>query len=368
MKSIAALLRIALILLIPILFVYGIIAAKDFLFPIVLAILFAYLLYPIVNYLDKKKFPRALSILSAILLAILVLGGIILLFYTQLNSLFEDFASLKAQAGENIAAFQQTLKSTFGLENVRLDSFLTDRIDRFFSTEGSGLSKIFSATTGTLSKLFILPVYVFLFLFFRTKLAFFILNVVKEHNKMITVKILRSISTVAERYMGGVTIVVLILCVINSAGLLLIGIDYAILLGITSAFFNFIPYFGTLMGGSVPFLFVLFVSDQPIKFGIQVLILFVIVQFTENNILTPNIVGGNVKINPFFVIVGLVAGATVWGVAGMVVVVPMLAMARIALINTDRYKPYAYLLGPRKPNRPSLFRRIKSFFRNHNAG
>ena len=359
MKSHSPLLRTALLLLIPILFLYGIITAKDFLFPLVLAILFAYLLYPIVNFLDNKGLPRAISILLSILFAIMVIGGIGLLFYSQLDLLFKDFDALKEQALENIAAFQASLKETFGFADERLEGFLEERVSKFFSTEGSGINKIFSATTGTLSKLFLLPVYVFLFLYFRTKFAYFILKVVDEEKKGVAIKILRDISTVAARYMGGVTIVVLILCVINSTGLLLIGVDYAILLGITSAFFNFIPYFGTLMGGAVPFLFVLFSSPDPLTLGIRVLILFIIVQFTENNILTPNIVGGNVKLNPFFVIVGLVAGAMIWGIAGMVVIVPMLAMARIIMNNTRNLKPYAYLLGPRRSARPSLSNRLK---------
>jgi predicted PurR-regulated permease PerM len=368
MKANTLLLRVAMLLLIPILFIYGIIAAKEFLFPLFLALLFAYLLYPIVSFLDSKGLPRAIPILLSILLAFLVIGGIILLFYSQLNLMLEDYDAIKKQATQNIDAFENTIKETFGLQGNRIDGFLKERVDKFFSSEGSEINRLFSATTGTISKLFLLPVYVFLFLFFRTKFAYFILKVVDENKRSKAVKTLRDISTVAARYMGGVTIVVLILCIINSTGLLIIGVEYAVLLGITSAFFNFIPYFGTLMGGSVPLLFVLFSSDQPVTTGIQVLILFIIVQVTENNILTPLIVGGNVKINPFFVIVGLVAGAMVWGIAGMVVVIPMLAMARIIMNNTKRLQPYAYLLGPRRSSRTSIVKSLKGILNKKRSG
>lgn len=363
MRTVISLLRAALYLLIPILFIYGIIEAKAFLFPLVLALLFAYLLYPVVNFLEKKGLPRALSIILSILTAIIIIGGIMLLFYTQSNMMFADFDKLKAQAVNNIETLQYNLEDIFGMKNDSMKSLLLERVNSFFSTEGSGLLKLFSATTGTIVKIFLLPVYVFLFLYFRTRLAVFILKVVKDSQRAVAINILRDIATVAERYMGGVTIVVLILCIINSTGLLLLGVDYAILLGIISAFFNFIPYFGTLMGGSVPFLFVLLTTDEPITNGIKVLILFILIQFTENNILTPNIVGGNVKINPFFVIVGLVAGATVWGIAGMVVVVPLLAMARITFINTVRLKPYGYLIGPTRPKRSSIKERLLKLFR-----
>jgi predicted PurR-regulated permease PerM len=368
MKSNTLLLRVTLLLLIPILFLYGIIAAKEFLFPLFLALLFAYLLLPIVSFLESNGLPKAISILLSILLAFVVVGGVILLFYSQLNLLMEDYDAIKQQASQNINAFENTLKETFGLQGNLINGFLQDRVDTFFSSEGSGINRLFSATTGTISKLFLLPVYVFLFLFFRTKFASFILKVVNENKRSKAVKTLRDISTVAARYMGGVTIVVLILCIINSTGLLIIGVEYAILLGITSAFFNFIPYFGTLMGGSVPLLFVLFSADQPIVNGIQVLILFIIVQVTENNILTPMIVGGNVNINPFFVIVGLVAGAMIWGIAGMVVIIPMLAMARIIMNNTEKLQPYAYLLGPRRSGRTSIVKRLKDSFHKKKSG
>jgi predicted PurR-regulated permease PerM len=119
---------------------------------------------------------------------------------------------------------------------------------------------------------------------------------------------------------------------------------FAIALGIVSAFFNFIPYFGTLLGGLVPFLFALLVENNP-GLAFRVVILFIIIQFIENNILTPNIVGGNVKVNPFFIITGLVAASIIWGIPGMLLIVPFLAIVRIVFSHIDSMRPYAFLLG-----------------------
>ncbi len=370
MRSQSTLLRITLFLLLTILFIYGIIVARNFLYPVAFGALFCYLLYPLVNFLEKNNIPRILAILIGILLALAVIGGIFLLFYQQLSNMFEDIESLKQSANENIESLQTNLENFLGLEDDRVEQFLKNEVNQIF--RNANINRIFSATTGTIARILILPVYVFLFLFYRTKFAYFILKMVKKENKKITINILRDISTVAARYMGGVFIVVLILCVINSSGLLIIGVEYAILLGIVSAFFNFIPYFGTLMGGSIPFLFVLLTTDNPLYFGIRVAILFIIVQFTENNILTPNIVGGNVKINPFFIIVGLVAGAMIWGIPGMLLIVPFLAIARIIFINIESLKPYAFLLGPRGTQKHSLkikgigiiFNRLKNKIRD----
>lgn len=268
--------------------------------------------------------------------------------------MFEDFDTLGESANNNIELLQQNLESLLGLQDNRLEQFLKTQVKRFFEGENGGLGRAFSTTTGTLLKLVLLPICVFLFLYYRTKFAYFILKIVQKKDKPVTVKILRDISTVAARYMGGVSIVVLILCILNSTGLLIIGVDYAILLGIASAFFNFIPYFGTLMGGSIPLPFVLSTTSDPLQYALYVIILYAIVQVTENNILTPNIVGGNVRINPFFIIVGLMAGGMIWGIPGMLVIVPILAILRIIFCNIEDLAPYAFLLGPRGTKRHSI--------------
>ena len=206
-------------------------------------------------------------------------------------------------------------------------------------------------------------------MYYRTKFAYFILKLTPKDKGMVTIRILRDISTIAASYMGGVTIVVLILVVLNSCGLLIIGVRYAIFFGMVSAFFNFIPYFGTLMGGSIPFLFVLLTTEDPLHYGLRVAILYVIVQFIENNILTPNIVGGHVKLNPFIIIIGLVLGATVWGIPGLLVTVPFLAILRVIFANLEPLTPFSYLLGPKGTRKHAItLARSKDSFYGKKSG
>jgi predicted PurR-regulated permease PerM len=363
MKKLTTPVKVALYLLIPVLFFYGIIQARNFLYPLAFGLLFAYLLFPVVNFLEHHNFPRILAIVVTIISAVAVIGSAFFVYYKQLTLMFDDFDTLQKRANQNIEMFQQYLNQTVGLENNRLQEFLEQQGEQLFGNENGQLRKAFSATTGTLFKIFIMPVYVFLFLYYRTKFAYFILKMVNRKNKQVVINILREISTVASRYMGGVFVVVIILCVINSAGLLIIGVEYAILLGVLSAVFNFIPYFGTLMGGVVPLTFVLLASDDPLNLALAVIILFVIIQFIENNILTPNIVGGNVQISPFFIIVGLILGALVWGIPGMLVTVPFLAIARIIFVNIKKTRHIGFLLGPKGTQKHSITKdKIQRFF------
>jgi len=146
-----------------------------------------------------------------------------------------------------------------------------------------------------------------------------------------------------------VVTVVLILCVLNSVGLMIIGIKYAIMFGILSALMNLIPYFGTLIGGTIPLAFTLF-SDTPEK-AVAIIIMYLIVGFTDHNILTPNITGGAVQINPFFTILSLIVGGIVWGIPGMLIAVPVLGVLKIVFENIAELHPYAYLMGTEGPRR-----------------
>ena len=140
------------------------------------------------------------------------------------------------------------------------------------------------------------------------------------------------------------------------------GCNIALILGIVSAICNFIPYFGTLIGGSIPLVFALLTGDSPLL-ALRVLILFAIIQFVENNILTPNIVGYNVKISPLFIIFSLILAAMLWGIPGMLVVIPFLAMFKIVINNIERFEPYAYLLDTRGTQQHAVsINKIKRFF------
>jgi len=170
------------------------------------------------------------------------------------------------------------------------------------------------------------------------------------------------VSTVIQRYISGVFTVVFILCILNSLGLYIIGVKYAIIFGVISALFNIIPYFGTWIGASIPFLFALLTGESP-HLAISVLILYAIIQVTENNILTPTITGGYVRLNPLFTILSVIAGGMVWGITGMLVVIPFVATLKIIFENFDNTKPIAFLIGNDRSKKFNLnIRGLKKVF------
>jgi predicted PurR-regulated permease PerM len=338
--------------------IYALILARDFLYPLAFGILLAYLLYPIVNYFEKKGLPRIFSILLTILTAIAVFIAIGTFVLKHVSLFMDELPRFRETTINHIESLQESLETNFGIPSERLKNFL---ISNIFDL-GTRSEKIFAATTGTIFAILMQPVYVFLFLYYRTKFAYFYLKVVGRQNRQIAVAALREIAGVVTRYMLGVTTVVLILCFFNSAGLLLIGIKYPLLLGVISALFSFIPYFGNIIGGMVVLIFALLTGDSTVL-ALRVVIFTFVVHFVENNILSPNIVGNNIRINPFIIILGLIVGAMIWGIPGMLVTIPFLAMLKIVLKRIPSMQALAFLMGVRGTKKHELtWASIKDFF------
>lgn len=336
--------RVVKIQLIIVLSIAILVIAKGFLYPIAIAVLFAYLIFPIASFLERKGLPRILSILISLIFAISVLVLAVLIFYGRLRMLVEGLTGIQNKLVEKALFIRELLNNTFKIESESSHDWLLNSIIGFFESGSSNFGSIFSATTGTIIRVSLLPVFAFFMLLYRDKVRQFFLMVARDKHKEKAVRILDQVSHITQHYMGGVVIVVLILVVVNIIGLKLIGIEYAVALGLIAAVCNIIPYFGTILGFSFPFIFSLLYYDtfqQPMS----VAFMFIIVQFTENNILTPTIVGANVRLNPIVIIFSLIAGAMVWGIPGMLVVIPFMAILKVIFENVKSLKPYAFLLG-----------------------
>ena len=322
---------------------------RNFLYPLVIGVLFSYLLFPISNLLEKKRIPRPLAIIISILFGISVIGGILFFLYNRVTFFLADLQSIKENASVSLEIIQNKVETIFGVSVGSQKQWMRDNINKLLETGAGNIQSALSATTSTIFAFGILPVYVFFMTFYRNKFRNFVLMVTLPGKHEATKKVMDQISDVTRKYVGGIVAVVLILCVLNSFGLWIVGIKYAIMFGILSALMNLIPYFGTLIGATITLTFTL-LSGTPEK-AIGVLILFIIIQFTENNILTPNITGGSVQINPFFTIIGIVFGGMLWGIPGMLVAVPLLGTLKIIFENVNTLHPYAFLMGVSGPRK-----------------
>ncbi|MHB1277745.1 MAG: AI-2E family transporter [Bacteroidia bacterium] len=316
---------------------------KTIIVPVIFAIFLSFLLYPICRKLEAKKFPRILAILTTMFSVTLLLSGMILLFTFLFSGLFDDLENFKIR-------IMATIKTA--LEWIATVPVLQRSVEPMIKDGGAGLFNQFSTTIGNMlisSTAFIgycgiVVIYTFLFLLYRSAFKRFILSWFKGNRLNEMEAMLYKFQKVTQSYFGGMFIAIFMIGTINSIGLFFIGVDNAILFGFFASFLAIIPYIGTSIGSLLPALYALVNYDEIWK-AIVVLIFFQGVQSLEGNFITPKIVGRQVSINPLVAIVALLVGGVFWGIAGMVLSLPLIALTRVLLDNFEDTKPFAHLLS-----------------------
>jgi len=352
--------RITFLLILGVLFVYVLIEAKQILYPIMLALLFSYFIFPLVNFFETKlRFPRVLAILTGFLLFAVVLFTVGNIVVGQIKNFTTDMPALKEQANSNISTFQYFITDSFGVGIDEQNLWLREKVEGLFESGNKTLSNIFLKATWLIEALVLIPIFSFFMLSYRERGKNFILMLVKSRNGKLTEKLLKQISKVTIKYVSGVMTVMAILAISHSVALSIIGVKYAIVLALFAASLSIIPYFGTMISLLIPLLFAAVTQDNPY------VLLFIILYFwaiiiIDHNILTPTIVGGNVSLNPFITILGIIIAGTIWQIAGMIVIVPTLAVVKIICDNVEKLKPWGYLLGTDPHKLP--IDRIKKLF------
>lgn len=316
--------------------------------PVTFAVLLAYLLYPAASKLEDKGFSRIATNFILILGTAFFVVGSVYGIAVLITSFTGDLPEIQEQFRQNISSFQGTIGSWIGVPESQQDSMINSAL----GNTGEFLKRVFTATANSILWIGLIPVYTFLLLFYRDKFNKFLQLLVPSDEEHIANNIVSKASLVVPKYMKGLFLVCFILIGLNSLGFWLIGVKYALLFGILAAIFNLIPYLGTVIGYGIVFVFVL--GTQSPGVALAVLLQFFIVQFIENNILTPNITGSYVQINPLVTIFSLIAGGMIWGLPGMFMVIPYLAMMKIVCENIESLKPIGYLLGTSGTERHSI--------------
>ena len=333
-------------LLFTVLCIFILIQAQDVFVPLTFSIIFAFIVLPLSNKMEKRKFPRWLSALVSVILIALVVSLLILILSYQLSQFADDMPMLKGKLNEKTLELQQYIKKEWGYTLKEQNKWINEQKAATDDNAGSFLMDFFSATTGFIANLTLIPIMVFFMLLYRNRLTIF-LNLIDTQYHFHTFALVQEVGKVCELYLKGLLLDVAILAVLNSTGFLLLGVDHAILFGVIAAILNIIPYIGVLIGGLFPMIMVLVTQDNS-WVALGVLGVTVVVQFIDNNIIYPKIVGSSVSINPLTSIVALIVGNLIWGTTGMILALPLVGMLKVVMDNINDLRPYGYLMGEEK--------------------
>lgn len=199
-------------------------------------------------------------------------------------------------------------------------------------------------TTGAISTFVLIPLYIFFFLLYRDFFRMFVHKAIRSvPNEELNV-LLKKIYEVIQSYLSGLFLVILIVGVLNSVGLLFLGVPHAIFFGFLAGFLILIPYIGILIGSILPALLSIVTMDSP-WYALGVIGVMSFVQFLEGNFITPHIVGSKVSVNPLAAIVALFLGGQLWGLSGLILALPVTAILKVIMDTIPSLEPYGFLLG-----------------------
>ena len=343
--------KIFFFLAISIMLFYSLSVASAIFIPIFIALFFSCLLFPISNWLVSKKFPKWLAILISILAAIIVVAGLLYFFIYQIMSFQDDLPKLASSLQKKLHEMQIFIAKEFNFSQAAQTQWADKKIEEIGNDASTYLMNIFSATGAVLADLALIPIYIFFITYYSDKFERFIAMLLDQKYQDKLLGIISKVSKVSQLYIKGILIDILILSVLNSIGFLILGIEHAILFGTLAAFLNIVPYIGVLVGSLFPILIALITKDT-IWYAVGVFGVCTFVQFLDNNFITPKIVGSSVSINPLAATIALIIGANVWGIAGMILFIPLTGMIKVFCDNVSQLKPYGYLLGDEEINDP----------------
>lgn len=345
--------NILLILALLIAFLY---LGREIFVPLTVALILALLLYPVTSGLERHGIPRVISIILTFVLVAMILTGLGLFFSSEILNLFDSIQSFEQSLNLLFTKVKRLFFENFPFQSSRADEIYSRSAEGIVNTSSSFLSNLVTRSTIFITYVVLTLIYTFLFLLYRGSFKRFILYHFPKPEHEPVKQILHQIQRVAQNYFAGVFIVTLIMGLMNSLGLLLIGIDHPFLFGFMGALLTIIPYIGTFIGGLIPTVFAIVNYDDVWK-PLSVVVLYVIVQILEGNFITPKIVGNKVSLNPLFAVIALILGEVIWGIPGMILFIPIAAMIKVMFDHIPGLEPYGALLSSDFPTKSaSLFK------------
>lgn len=336
--------RLAASLICVLLIIYGLYALQGIVTLMLYSLLLAMLLFPLCRKLESWKLPRVAAIFVCLVVLIGVLAGIVWLVSMQMANFTDDFPKFQDKMNAVIDRAQRMADDQFGLDKTRQNNEIKRITNDVLHNSGSYIGTFLSSTTSTLADLSLVPIFVFFILLYRDFFRSFLYKLFSKTRRHRLDDVLGKIYVVVQGYLTGLVLVIGIVAGLNTAGLLILGIDYAWFFGTLAAVLLLIPYIGILVGSLLPTIYALVTKDSPM-YAVGVIGVFSFVQILEGNFITPNVVGSKVSVNPLAAMVVLIMGGQLWGISGLVLALPVTAIMKVICDHVDGLKPYGFLLG-----------------------
>ncbi len=311
--------------------------------PLLYAGIIAILLNPFVNFMIRKKINKVVAITIAVVSAIAITAGVIYIILSQVSMFSDTFPILKERFTEASDQLIKWISVEFNIRPSKIYAWIANTEKETINNMGGAIGQTLSTITGVLIIGVLIPVYIFMILFYKTLLLDFIRKLFSAAHHTAVFEVLHNSKTIIQSYLIGLLFEAAIIATLNSMGLLILGIDYAIILGIIGALLNVIPYIGGVIAIALPMIMAFVTKGS--SYALFVLIVYLIIQFIDNHFIIPRIVASKVKINALLSVVVVLIGGALWGVPGMFLSIPLTAILKVIFDHIEPLKPWGFLLG-----------------------
>jgi predicted PurR-regulated permease PerM len=322
---------------------------QEVLFPVLLALFFAILLRPVVYFLNRRlKFPHVIAAVVSVALFVVFVISVISFVSWQVSDFADDWKSIKRNLLVHYMHLQGFVKERFHVSYYNQAKYLRQATKESLYSSNRFVGETLSSFTGILLNLILIPVYTFLFLLYRNLLLKFLTKLVKEEQRPRLYDVLLHVKIAIQSFLVGLLMEMGIVSALTTIGLMIVGVQYALLLGTITGILNMIPYVGILTAGLLT-IFATLTSSTDLSMIIGVIIVNAVVQLIDNNFLVPFIVSSKVKINALISLIAIVTAGAMAGVAGMFLAIPTIAILKVIFDRVDSLEPLGFLMGDDLP-------------------
>jgi len=302
-----------------------VVTLKDVLVALILSFILAMAIAPLVDFLQKKKIPRTLSVAGVIIAVVGVFFLVIRLIVPPVASEISNILGNKTEYVLKITSYFQNL-SPVVRDNLTL--FLNNFLDSFGSLNLTGvINGAKGVFNGLIEGILVLVLSFYLLQNKGGVEGAVVAYIPRQHQKRV-LSIYRKISNKMSLWMRGQIVLCIIIFAINLVGLSILKVNYALTLAIIAGILEILPIIGPTVAGA--FAITIALTQSPLL-ALIVLAWFVLVQQAENHILVPQVMKKSLGLNPMAVILAIVIGGKLLGVIGILVAVPISAVIGVLL-------------------------------------
>lgn len=320
---------IAASLVIIVVFIGGVVLrlAKPVLFPFFLAIFLSFILYPVIDFLNRIHIPKAFSVIFLLIITFFIIYLLGALFYSGGKA----FASEFPKYGQKISSILTTLQQKF-----KLTSFNWETVDWIGKLDINKIGGFFLSSLGPffsfMSNLFLIFIFLVFILAGRGRTRIKIKNSFDSSRASIIIDVIQNIDSQIQRYLAIKTVVSLITGILATIVLMIFGVDFAIVFGFFTFLLNYIPTVGSVIATLLPLIIAVFQFDT-LWTAFWIFLLLGSIQMTIGSFIEPKLMGKGLGLSPLVVLFFLFFWGWLWGIPGMILAVPMAAIIKIVCSN-----------------------------------